>query len=80
MARVTEVTVDNASDRQREVLEAELDQGGEVYNTSRLWAYRPGSLRALKVFAAALEEERALPAGLVHLVRMRVAQINGCPF
>jgi alkylhydroperoxidase family enzyme len=79
MARVTEISVEDATTDQEALLQAEL-AAGEIYNTSRIWAYRPAGLRGLKALAGGLEEERILPAGIVHLARLRVAQINGCPF
>lgn len=79
MPRITEITEETANDEQWALLLEEQRAGG-VYNTSRVWAHRPGALAGLKVFAQGLEGDRTLPGGLVSLVRLRVAQINGCPF
>ena len=79
MPRITEITEETANDEQRAFLAKER-QAGEVYNTSRIWAHRPGALAGLRVFAEALEADRTLPSGLVSLVNVRVAQLNGCPF
>ncbi|MGI9659175.1 MAG: carboxymuconolactone decarboxylase family protein, partial [Gaiellaceae bacterium] len=43
-------------------------------------AHRPATFEGLGAFAEALTTESTLPPGLVHLTRVRVAQINGCPF
>lgn len=79
MPRITEIMEATASDEQRAFLEEE-DRAGGVYNTSRIWAHRPGALAGLRAFAGALEDDRTLPSGLVSLVNVRVAQVNGCPF
>jgi alkylhydroperoxidase family enzyme len=79
MARIHEITKETANDAQREIL-AEQEAAGGVYNTTRIWAHRPATLKGLGAFAEALEGESTLPPGLVHLTRVRVAQINGCPF
>ena len=79
MARITEITVENASPAQRKILDAQ-EVEGDVFNTTRVWAHRPATFEGLGTFADALTTESTLPAGLVHLTRVRVAQINGCPF
>ena len=79
MPRITEITNENATDAQRAILDAQEADGG-VFNTTRVWAHRPATSRALATFADALTSESTLPPGLVHLTRVRVAQINGCPF
>ncbi len=79
MPRITEITNENASAPQRAILAAQ-EADGAVFNTSRIWAHRPEAFTGLMGFADALENSRTLPPGLVHLTRVRVAQINGCPF
>ena len=79
MPRITEITSENANDRQRAILDAQEADGG-VFNTTRVWAHRPATFEGLGTFADALTTESTLPPGLVHLTRVRVAQINGCPF
>jgi alkylhydroperoxidase family enzyme len=79
MPRVSEITNAEATAEQRAILDAE-EQAGGVYNTTRVWLHRAGALAGLKAFSQALEADRTLPAGLVHLTRVRIAQINGCPF
>lgn len=79
MPRITEITTENANEIQRAILAAQ-EAGGTVFNTSRIWAHRPGAFNGLMAFADALEADSTLPPGLVHLTRVRVTQINGCPF
>ncbi len=79
MPRIVEITTENADDTQREILEAQEAAGG-VFNTSRIWAHRAGAFQGLMGFASALEDDSTLSPGLIHLMRVRVAQINGCPF
>jgi alkylhydroperoxidase family enzyme len=80
MPRIPEIRDENATPEQLSVLEREHASSGGVLNTSRIWAYRPHALSALQGLHGALEENRTLPAGLVSLARLRVSQINGCPF
>jgi alkylhydroperoxidase family enzyme len=52
---------------------------GQVLNTTRLYAHVPDLLPPLRVLHGALAGG-GLPESLVSLARLRVAQINGCPF
>lgn len=53
---------------------------GELLNTTRVLAHCPPILRAAKQLGASIAESGRLPKGLVALVSLRVAAINGCPF
>ena len=53
---------------------------GELLNTTRVMAHCPPILRAAKQLGASIAESGRLPRGLVALVSLRVAAINGCPF
>ena len=79
MPRISEITSESANDAQRAILDAQ-EADGAVFNTTRIWAHRPAAYEGLSTFAEALTTESTLPPGLVHLTRVRVAQINGCPF
>jgi hypothetical protein len=51
-----------------------------VNNTTRIWAHRAGIAAALKDLHGAIAGSGLVPDALVSLVRLRVAQIHGCPF
>lgn len=53
---------------------------GELLNPTKVMAHCPPILRAAKMLSAAIAESGTLPKGLVALVSLRVAAINGCPF
>lgn len=53
---------------------------GELLNPTKVMAHCPAILRAAKMLSAAIAESGTLPKGLVALVSLRVAAINGCPF
>ncbi|HLS87747.1 MAG TPA: hypothetical protein VK043_15695, partial [Burkholderiales bacterium] len=53
---------------------------GDVLNPSRVLAHCPPILRAAKALSASIAQSGQLSAGLVALVSLRVAAINGCPF
>lgn len=53
---------------------------GDLLNPTKVMAHCPPILRAAKMLSAAIAESGMLPKGLVALVSLRVAAINGCPF
>ena len=53
---------------------------GAVLNNTKLYAYNVEVLRAIKGFAAAFAETKAIPLDQKALIRVRVARLNGCPF
>jgi len=59
--------------KQRELL-------GDVLNTTKVMAHCPPILRAVKALGASIAKSGQLSKGLVPLVSLRVASINGCPF
>ena len=80
MPRVREI--DDAGDdpiltdvfaRQRELF-------GDLLNPTKVMAHCPPILRAAGALGAAIEQSGQLPKGLLPLVYLRVATLNGCPF
>jgi alkylhydroperoxidase family enzyme len=80
MPRVREVEVPGDDPVLREVYAGDRQLFGFVLNTTKVQAHCPPILRAAKQLSAAIERSGLLPAELLSLVYLRVAQINGCPF
>jgi len=53
---------------------------GNLLNPTKIMAHCPPILRAAKALGAAIEQSGQLPKGLLPLVYLRVASLNGCPF
>jgi alkylhydroperoxidase family enzyme len=49
-------------------------------NPTKVMAHCPPILAAAKALGAAIEQSGQLAKGLLSLVYLRVASINGCPF
>jgi alkylhydroperoxidase family enzyme len=77
--RIREVDEGNVTGEQKRLLDDDVEFYGQVLNTTRLYAYVPDLVPPLRVLHGALAGG-GLPEGLVSLARLRVAQINGCPF
>jgi alkylhydroperoxidase family enzyme len=80
MPRLREITEPGDDPILRDIWAREQDRYGAVLNTTKILAHRPGILRAAKQLAQAVEESALLPPGLLALVYVRVALLNGCPF
>jgi hypothetical protein len=64
----------------QEVFAKERGVFGTLLNTTKVQAHCPGIMKAAKSLAAAVERSGLLPPGLLALVYLGVALINGCPF
>ncbi len=79
MTRITEINHGTATAAQRKLLDEDAELYGSVLNTTRIYAHAPAVVPPLRALHGALASG-GLPDGLVSLARLRVAQINGCPF
>ncbi len=80
MPRVGEIDDPGSDPVLGEVFAKERETFGFVLNTTKVFAHRPGIMRAAKQLAAAVERSGLLSRELLALVYLRVALINGCPF
>lgn len=80
MPRVKEIEDDGGDPILTEVFAREREMFGELLNSTKVYAHCPPILKAAKQLSAALEKSGQLPSGLLPLVYLRVALINGCPF
>jgi alkylhydroperoxidase family enzyme len=62
-----------AFDKQRELF-------GDLLNPTKVLAHCPPILRAAGLMGLAFEQSAQLPKGMLPLIYLRVASINGCPF
>jgi len=80
MPRVREIEDDGGAPILKDLFAKEREMFGDVLNTTKIMAHCPPILRAAKLLGASIEQSGQLPKGLVPLVSLRVASINGCPF
>ena len=80
MPRVREIDDPGSDPILTETFAKERDVFGFVLNTTKVFAHRPGILKAAKQLSAAVEKSGLLTRELLALVYLRVALINGCPF
>ena len=80
MARIKGVTKEEASAEARAVFEEQEKRYGFVSNTARVYALRPTIQQGVQALAQGIQASGLIDAGLRHLVCVKTANINGCPF
>lgn len=80
MPRVREIDDDSGDPVLKDLFAREREIFGGLLNPTKVLAHCPPILKAAKQLGAAIEKSGRLPAGLLPLVYLRVALINGCPF
>jgi alkylhydroperoxidase family enzyme len=80
MPRGREVDDDGGDPILKDLFAKEREAFGDLLNTTKVMANCPPILRALQALGASIAQSGLLPKGLVPLVSLRVASINGCPF
>lgn len=80
MSRVREVKGAGGDPILTEIFEKERELFGDLLNSTKVMAHCPPILRAAKALGAAIGKSGTLPPGLLPLVYLRVATLNGCPF
>ena len=80
MPRVREVVEDGGDPILKRVFEAQRERFGDLLNPTKVMAHCPPILAAAGAMGAAIEQSGQLPSGLLPLVYLRVATLNGCPF
>jgi alkylhydroperoxidase family enzyme len=80
MPRVREIEDDGGDPILKKEFAREREVFGDLLNTTKIMAHSPPILRAVKALGASIAKSGQLSKGLVPLVSLRVASINGCPF
>ena len=80
MPRVREIEEDGGDPILKDLFAKEREAFGDLLNPTKVMAHCPPILEAAKALGAAIGRSGQLPKGLVPLVSLRVASINGCPF
>ena len=80
MPRVREIEEADGDTILNDVFARQHELFGDLLNPTKVMAHCPPILRAASALGAAIEESGQLPKGLLPLVYLRVASINGCPF
>jgi hypothetical protein len=80
MLRINGVTKDNAPEEVRKVFEEQEKQYGMMLNTGRVYGLRPTIQQGVQALQAGIVASGLISADLRHLLCMKAASINGCPY
>jgi alkylhydroperoxidase family enzyme len=78
--RVTEIEEDGGNPVLKEIFDRQRELFCDLLNPAKVMAHCPPILRAAQALGAAIDRSGQLPKGLLPIVYLRVATLNGCPF
>ena len=80
MARIKGVSESDANDDVRQIIEEQKKRHGFLSNAAQVSAVRPTIQKGVQALAQGIQESGLITPELRHLVCVRTAHINGCPY
>ena len=80
MLRINGVSKEDAPQEVREVFAAQEKQYGAILNTAKVYGLRPTIQKGVQALQAGIIASDLISAELRHLLCMKAASINGCPY
>ena len=80
MARIKEITRNEVSNDSRAVFEEQERRYGSVLNTAPVYALRPTIQKGVQALAEGIRDSGLIDPELRHLLCVKAASINGCPY
>ena len=80
MLRIKGAAKENAPDEVRKVFEAQEKQYGSILNTAKVYGLRPTIQQGVQALQAGIVASGLISTDLRHLLCMKAASINGCPY
>lgn len=80
MLRIKGVAKEDAPAQVRQLFEEQEKQYGAVLATARIYALRPTIQNGVQQLHRGIIASGLIPADLRHLLCMKAASINGCPY
>lgn len=80
MARINEVNIDETPEEVREIFEEQKKRYGSVLNTARVYGLRPTIYKGVQALGKGIQDSGLIEPELRHLVCVKAASINGCPY
>jgi hypothetical protein len=80
MLRINGVSKEAAAPEVRELFEAQERQHGSILNTAKVYGLRPSIQKGVQALQQGILASGLIPADLRHLLCMKAASINGCPY
>jgi hypothetical protein len=80
MLRIQGINKEQASDETRRIFEDQEKQYGSVLNTAKVYGLRPTIQKGVQALQAGIVASGLISGELRHLLCMKAASINGCPY
>ena len=80
MARIKGVTEGETNDEVRQIFEEQKKRHGFVSNTAQKFPIRPTIQKGVQALARGIQESGLIAPELRHMVCVKTAHINGCPY
>ena len=80
MLRIKGVSKEEASEETRKIFEEQEKQHGSILNTAKVYGLRPTIQKGVQQLQAGIVASGLIGADLRHLLCMKAASINGCPY
>lgn len=80
MARVNGVNIEDVSEEIREIFSEQEERYGSVLNSARVYALRPTIYKGVQALGKGIQDSGLIEPELRHLVCVKAASINGCPY
>ena len=80
MLRIQGITKDNASEETRKIFAEQETQYGSILNTATVYGLRPTIQKGVQALQAGILASGLISRDLRHLLCMKAASINGCPY
>ncbi|MBI3001259.1 MAG: hypothetical protein HYY46_22835 [Deltaproteobacteria bacterium] len=80
MARIEGVHPDQPPEEVKEIFAEQIRRQGSVSNTARVYALRPTIFQGVQALNEGIRASGLIETELRHMVCVKAAGINGCPF
>jgi hypothetical protein len=80
MLRIKGITRDEAPEDVRKIFEEQEKQYGSILNTAKVYGLRPTIQKGVQALQQGILASGLISAELRHLLCMKAASINGCPY
>ncbi|MCC7484719.1 MAG: hypothetical protein IT529_06980 [Burkholderiales bacterium] len=77
---MSEITDDGGDPVLKPIFDRQRETFGDLLNPTKVMAHCPPILQAAQQLGRSFEQSGKLPKGMLPLIYLRVASINGCPF
>ena len=80
MLRIKKVSKDEAPEDVRKIFEEQEKQYGSILNTAKVYGLRPTIQKGVQALQQGILASGLISGELRHLLCMKAASINGCPY